>query len=250
VSKVYLAWQDPSSRQWYPIGQLTFDGDRYRFAYTKGAAAAPNFIPFGQMKDLYATYQATDLFPLFANRLLSKSRPEYKDFLHWLNFAESEADPMALLARTGGPRETDSLLVFPCPEPSPYGSYTVHFFSHGLRYLPKETIEVVSKLQPSTPLFLMPDPQNPSDSFAVALRTDDPAAIVGYCPRYFARDFRRLLELLPPKEIRVVVVRVNPDAPIQFRLLCKLSAPWPDGFSPCSEELYELLAQPSRNQPN
>jgi len=41
-----------------------------------------------------------------------------------------------MLARSGGRRETDTLTVFPIPEPDSEGRYRLHFFLHGLRYLP------------------------------------------------------------------------------------------------------------------
>ncbi|MGH7833049.1 MAG: HIRAN domain-containing protein [Candidatus Binatia bacterium] len=237
---LYLAWQEPESRQWLPVGKLSAEDGFYRFVYTKGAKFSKNFIPLGFMQDLHGVYKSHDLFPLFANRLISKKRPEYKDFLRWLDLREDEADPLVLLARTEGVRGTDSLTVFPCPERGPGGKYVVHFFSHGLRYLPDEARLRISKLRPGDRLYLMPDPQNPSDGCALALRTDDPATIVGYCPRYIASDF---LEILgnDPDTVEVRVKRVNADAPIQLRLLCTLTADWPENFKPCSTEYYEEL---------
>jgi hypothetical protein len=41
-----------------------------------------------------------------------------------------------VLARSGGRRETDTLTVFPIPEPDSEGRYCLHFFLHRLRYLP------------------------------------------------------------------------------------------------------------------
>jgi hypothetical protein len=189
------------------------------------------------MEDINCTYRSRELFPLLSNRLLSKNRPEYRDFLGWLNLRENEDDPLVLLARTGGFRATDSLMVFGCPEPI-MDNYHVHFFSHGIRYLPEFAIKKANDLVPGNRLYLMPDPQNPVDSFAIALRTDDPAAIVGYCPRFLAQDFNRLLSAgtLNANNIIVKVEKVNPDAPVQFRLLCNLTAPWPTGFRPYSAE--------------
>lgn len=242
MKTLYLAWQDPKERSWFPMGRLSFDGDVYRFVYTKGALKSPNFIPFGRMLNLRAAYASRELFPLFANRLLTKTRPEYKAFLGWLNLQNSEDDPLVLLGRSGGVRVTDSLTVFPYPEKSSDGIYDIHFFSHGLRYLPDYAVQVVEKLCPGSRLFLMPDPQNPHDAYTLALRTDDPVTIVGYCPRYFTEDFLFLLESGTPDTPKVLVERVNSDAPIQLRLLCNLRAYWPEGFVPCSSEDYEVLA--------
>lgn len=244
MKTVYLAWQDPKDRGWFPVGRLSFDGNVYQFVYTKGALKSPNFIPFGRMLNLRDVYVSKELFPLFANRLLAKTRPEYKAFLGWLNLQNSEDDPLALLGRSGGVRVTDSLAVFPCPEKSGEGIYDIHFFCHGLRYLPDHAAQVVEKIQPGARLFLMPDPQNPHDAYALALRTDDPVTIVGYCPRYLTKDFLFLLRSGPPDTPKVLVERVNSDAPIQLRLLCNLRAPWPEGFEPCSDEDYEVLASP------
>ncbi len=88
----------------------------------------------------------------------------------------------------------------------------------------------------------MVDWQNSYDPWAVALRTGDPIALVGFCPRYFAQTFRSLLERRDLK-VEVVVERVNLDAPTQLRLLCRLIAPWPEDFYPFSEEQYEPLVQ-------
>jgi len=241
LNVLYLAWQDPQSRQWFPVGKLSSEGGIYRFVYTKGAELSKNFIPFGFMQDLHAVYKPEALLPLFANRLISKKRPEYRDFLRWLDLREDEADPLVLLARTEGVRETDSLTVFPCPERDVDGKYVVHFFSHGLRYLPSEARIRISKLHSGERLYLMPDPQNPHDGFAIALRTDDPATIVGYSPRYISRDFLEILEN-DPDAVQVRVKRVNTDAPIQLRLLCTLTADWPENFKPCSSEYYKEIA--------
>lgn len=239
---LYVAWQDPETRRWFPVGRLTRENGVYRFVYTKGAEASSNFIPFGRMKALHQVYESLQLFPLFENRLLGSKRPEYKDFLHWLNVREGEDDQIALLARSGGIRETDSLMVFPCPEPGPNHTYEINFFSHGLRHLPEHSIPLIDKLLPGERLYLMPDPQNPHDAMAIALRTSDPPTIVGYCPRYLTQDFHQLLRENDPDEVKVLVERVNSDAPIQLRLLCALVAPWPRNFSPCSGEEYMPLA--------
>lgn len=239
---LYIAWQDPEARDWFPVGRLTFDGEVYRFVYTQGAKQSPNFLPFGRMTELDAVYESVELFPLFANRLLPVTRPEYRKFLDWLNVQEHEADPIALLSRSEGLRETDSLTVFPCPEKDAEGKLQIHFFSHGIRYLEDRAIQLIKNLDQGQRLYLMPDPLNPHHRYAIALRTSDPATIVGYCPRYLARDFLYMLSETSPDDIELTVERVNREAPIQLRLLCKLSARWPQDFEPCSDELYQPLA--------
>lgn len=66
----------------------------------EGCDAFEQFIPFGSLRDLHEVYESPELFPLFTNRVISKKRPEYRDFLRWLDLEDSEADPLVLLART------------------------------------------------------------------------------------------------------------------------------------------------------
>jgi hypothetical protein len=241
MKTVFIAWQDPESRQWFPVGRLSYDGNGYRFVYTQGAIVSSKFVPFGAMRDLHFIYESKELFPLFANRLLSKNRPEHKDYLDWLNIPSSNSDPLDELARTGGIRATDSLVVFPCPEPQPDGNYSLTFFGHGLRHLPSECVKWVEALEPGRRLYLMLDNQNEHDPLAIAMRTE-PVMVVGYVPRYYTEDFRKLLASTTDSTVHVSVEKVNVKAPIQMRLLCKIKAPWPADFHPCMGDVYKPLA--------
>lgn len=242
MKKVFLAWQDPQTRRWLPVGQLSRDRDDFRFVYTKGAESSERFVPFGRMTDLHAVYVAKELFPLFSNRLLTKSRPEYRDFLTWLGLDSDPDDALELLSRSGGKRATDELQVFPCPEPTAENTYVVEFFSHGIRHLPEETRARINKLLPRERLYLMRDIQNPSDDMALMMRTKDPVHNVGYCPRFYSAEFSRLIDLAGRDNVALTVSGINPSAPLQFRLRCRLSAPWPPGFSACAQETFAPLA--------
>jgi len=242
VKVLFLAWQDPETRRWFTVGKLSSEDGIFRFVYTKGATLSKNFVAFGSMQNLREVYMSRELFPFFSNRLISKKRPEYRDFLRWLDLPENGDDPLVLLARTEGVRGTDSLTVFPCPEPDASGKYVVHFFSHGSRYVPDEARIRINTLMPGERLYLTPDPQNESDGCAIALRTNDPATIVGYCPRYITYDFLQLLTN-DPEAVYVQVQRVNAEAPIQLRLLCKLTADWPETFQPFRSEEFEELGR-------
>ncbi len=86
------------------------------------------------------------------------------------------------------------------------------------------------------------DIQNPHHSLALALRTDDPVTIIGYCPRYLTDDFNHILDKCTEICPVVTVAQVNVEAPYQLRLLCKLISIWPESFQPCSTELYQEFA--------
>ncbi len=242
MKALFIAWQDKTTRRWAPVGRLSRENGVYRFVYTRGAEETPNFRPFGRMADLHKAYKSEELFPIFANRILAKNRPEYRDYLKWLGLSEAQHDALEELSRTGGLRATDSLEIFPCPEPTEGKNYEVYFFCRGLRHLHAENQERARQLGTSERLYLMQDLQNPHDSMALLMRTGDPITLVGYAPRYYSAEFTQLIKATAPDQVKVTVEQVNIDAPIQYRVLCKLVSPWPANFAPCARKEFQALA--------
>jgi hypothetical protein len=240
---LFLAWQDIHSRSWFTIGRLIYDGQQYRFVYTQGAKEAQNicdFQPLYSFPDLEQAYTSIYLFPVFSNRLMSRSRPDYTNFLQWLNIPEQEDDPLAILARSGGQRETDSFAVFPYPEPDEKGQYQLYFFAHGLRYLPKCAIERINDFVLGEKLWLAHEFQNPYDTKALTLNTED-HHIVGYCPRYLRSEiFDLIWKNASSVKLEVECVNLSPT-PLQFRLLCHVTALCKDDFRPFSSPEYQPL---------
>jgi hypothetical protein len=236
---LFLAWQDPFSRDWFVIGKLTFDGDVYQFVYTQGVEKARNkrnFTPLSSFPS-YKTYTSTHLFPVFANRLMSRSRPDYSSFIERLNLSDRENDPIEILARSGGERQTDTLAVFPLPEVDEQGKYNLYFSAHGLRHLPSSAIEKIEQLKPQHKLWLAHEFQNPYDPQALTLNTKD-HHIVGYCPRYLSAEIFEVLRHNSRLEVQVERVNQRPT-PLQRRLLCKMSADCQDHFRPFSGAQYQ-----------
>jgi len=244
--KLLLFSQNTETRSWFTVGLLEFINDEYSFKYSKSAHKAfleGDFIPFGVMKDFNKTFTSKTLFPLFKNRLLDKSRPEYVEYLEWLGLSRETATDMDELSRSGGLRATDQLQILPYPEKSPSGKYCVDFFVHGIRHLNKESANKVSQLSHGEKLLLIKEDSNQFDSLALAVSTQPAPVIIGYCPRFFAKDFRELLELNEEfKTIQLFVSQVNMDAPLQYRLRCRLEAVWPDDFSTFADEEFGVLS--------
>jgi len=237
MKALYIAWQDPETRRWHTVGRLSREGGYYQFVYTRGALESPRFDYLGRMRDKQKVYRSETLFPLFANRLLAASRPEYPDYLNWLG-VDKTANEMQLLARSGGRRGTDQLCVYPEVEPNAAGEMEIYFFSHGLRYLSDEEQAAISSLQPGDPLQLVPDDANEHDRYALRLVTSKPVR-VGYCPRYLNQGLHQLCEHTP---IQLTVEKANPDAPLQFRLLCKAVFVPPEGFELYATDAHLPLA--------
>ncbi len=238
MKALYVAWQDPETRRWHTVGRLSRNTGGYRFAYTQGANASPRFAYLGRMRDKGRVYYSDNLFPLFTNRLLDASRPEYPDYLDWMG-VDGAADEMELLARSGGRRGTDKLCVYPEVEPDEQGEMQLYFFSHGLRYLSDVEQAAVGRLQPGEALRLTPDDDNAQDRFALRLETAEPMRL-GYCPRYLNQDLRQIQQ---QTSILLTVEKANPDAPLQFRLLCKAVFTPPKGFELYSTDEHRLMVQ-------
>jgi len=244
-SALYVAWRGGTAElgTWSPIGKLERVDNLYRFVYTQGALTLPAFSPFPGMTDLYKVYESEELFPLFANRLLSKSRSEYEAYLTWGGFDPNNApDPLAILGVTEGIRQTDQLEVFPCPAPDVDGCYLTKFFLHGLRWVPTAALDRIAKLTEGEQLAMLLDLQNPYDRNAVALRAmNGERLLLGYVPRYLAQDMAKLSVSCNFAE--VTVQRVNPSAPLQMRVLCRMNACWPDDFEPCDQDAYHPIVE-------
>jgi len=230
---------------WKPVGRLEFCPEEghpekgfYRFCYTRGAEQLPDFIPFTGMHDLRAVYESYDLFPLFANRLLSESRPEYADYLKWGGFdSQHPPRPLALLGVTEGRRATDNIEVFPCPQPTERG-YVNRFFVHGVRHLQPSQLDRIKTLKQCEKLAFELENDNSHDSQAIKILTLDGTPI-GYLPRYLARDVRKLKHHCP--QTSLIVEYVNLDAPLQQRILCQMTSCWYGGVLPCDDGDFEPI---------
>jgi hypothetical protein len=245
MNTLFVAMQDQESRGWAPVARLRREHGQYRFVYTRGCRQVPEFEAFGRLDDLSAEYVSHELFPLFANRVLPKVRPEYQRYMDWLGLNPVEADVLEELGRTGGIRATDGLELISCPEPTEDRRYEIRFFARGVRHLGAGAQVTIGQLEVGERLYLMRDVQNEADGLALMLRTDDPVQLVGYVPRYYSADLSRLLDMVGPQEIAVYVDGVNNDAPSQYRLRCRVTAAWPEGFAACEAPEFQPISTPS-----
>jgi hypothetical protein len=82
---LFLAWQTPSDRAWFPVGRLDADTEhsRYRFSYTGGALTAERegFRPMVSFPRIHECYESSDLFPMFKNRVLAHQRRDFTGYL-------------------------------------------------------------------------------------------------------------------------------------------------------------------------
>lgn len=246
MTSLFVAWHANDPPVWGPVGRLDYEPGLaaavglYRFQYTRGARSLAGFEPFDGMNDLEQTYESGELFPLFKNRLLPAGRSDFRDYLTWSGFnPDDPPDPLVILGRTEGRKQTDAVELFPFPMPDSHGCYLHTFFAHGIRYMLPNAGPVLADLRTGDELELRPHPLNPVDPNAMAIFGGD--TLLGYVPRYLASDVKRLVQECPTQEVRLTVASVNQDAPMQQRLLCRLRACWPPEFQPCQGPEFEPI---------
>lgn len=244
VDTLYVAWRSPSSRAYYPVGRLTEKpgSPRFEFTYIAGAknAQKQGFQPFWGLPELDDVYLSDELFPLFSNRLMPGSRPDYSDHVARLGLDSSSATRFEVLSRSGGFRPTDTLEFFAPPvREAATDAFLWHFLVRGVRYMPMAE-ERTQRLQLGERLLPMQDRQNEFDQQAVLLRTQD-NYLLGYVPMYFVSDMAQLLQCQPALQITVHKVNL-PPAPIHNRILCVMQGPWPAGYKPFSAQMFLPLA--------
>lgn len=244
MKSAFVSWQNPDTRIWHIVGLLKH-ADDYSFRYTRGAEEASKlgFEPFVAFPELREVYTSSEVFPFFANRIMTAERPEYAGYLERLALTTEEASPMEVLIRSSGTKATDHLEIIGEPVRTDDNQFQVDFVVRSIRHLPVPMHDAVLRLEPGDSLFLMPDPQNHMDSKAVGIRTEriqgkQETYLIGYVPGCYTLDFRRLLDR-DPSAVSVKVLKVNPPpAPSQHRLLCRFTSPWPDDFVPFQDEKY------------
>ena len=240
---LFASWRDPASGSIYPIGRLIRrgrgDAANYSFAYLKLAEQLHGFEPLPGLPDLHRRYESDRLFPVFANRVMPRSRPEF-DLLATRVHLTSDADPFEVLARAGGRRATDRIEVFAAPSPSEDGQGCALFFVRGLRHV-DGAAEAASTLRYGDQLALVDDPQNDYNTRAVILRVCDGRQL-GWVPDYLV-DFVHEMRQLNDADPVVAVEHLNEQSvPAHMRLLCRMTAPWPDGYVPFSGPEFQSLA--------
>ena len=243
---LFLAWQDKArTRQWFPVGRMDVVRPEscYRFAYLHGAERArqeSGFEPLVDFPDFRRSYEAAELFPLFKNRVLTPKRPDFPEYLRQLDLPE-KADPIEILSVDGGYRATDFFEVFPKIERREDGAFRCRFFLHGWRHVSPAGQARLEQLQPGDKLVAAIEVNNPATYLAVQVQTTD-YHMIGWTPRYLARDLINAIARSPAK-LEAEVVKLNPaPAPSKQRVLIEFRGHWPEGYEPMAGDDFKLLA--------
>ena len=237
--KLFVAWRSPEG-QIVPIGELLQIADseaeiKFEFAYLKSAENAVDQYRLPGFSDLSTRYTSSTLFPTFANRLMPRHRPDYDAFVSRLGLC-GPVDPFEVMERSGGRRQTDRIEVFAGPELE-NGRLEALFFLRGIRHI-EGAEERVNKLKVGAPLGLRRDEDNGVNPLALHLLDGDDE-VIGYLPDYLVSTTHDLEDLNGQWPNITVEHWNSTDAPFHMRLLCRMSAVWPEGYQPMSGSEFE-----------
>lgn len=245
---LYVAWQDGGSRRIMPVGRLTRSGERYEFAYIQAARQAQEhgFEPLLSFPSLDSVYRSDFLPPLFRNRVMNRSREEFGEYAAELGLSPEQAEPVTVLARSGGRRSTDKLEVFAPPAATSQWVEGL-FLARGVRHVAGSEA-VIGALQVGDRLRVIEDHENPVNRLALEV-ADDAGQRFAYVPDYLASEIGRVG--IDPAAMVVNVERINPDpAPVHHRVLCRFCFPADQGaelfggqdYRPISPEASDVAA--------
>jgi len=244
LKTLFLAWQAPD-RQWFPIGRLSADVEKseYQFDYIRGALSARDatgFKPLVAFPDFEQKYSASELFPLFTNRILTKSRKGFSDYIRSLDLDPKHLNMLEVLAITGGERQTDSFEVFRKIYKEPDGSFKCRFFLHGLNHVNKLGAERATRLKEGEHLQISVEINNPKTKNAIQLSTQDYLPL-GWTPRYLVSDL--LLAMSDSPELKARVVKVNSTSvPLNRRYLIEMNGIiLPKGIEPMAGKEFQPI---------
>lgn len=243
--RLFVAWQNPESRSVSPVGCLIEVGPPesriYYFSYLKRAQDVANFEPFVAFPDFGSVYRSETLFPFFQNRVMSRRRADYPEYVRSLRLP-ADAEPFDILARSGGRRSTDPIEVFPEPDVDVETAHaTVFFFVRGIRHLDGAE-EAARSVFAGIRLYLAHDLQNPFNPRAYLLVTGR-RRCAGWVPDYLVEYTHDMINVCGSEQVSVQVDHVNDFAlPASRWLLCKMTTCSPDQYVSFSGGDFELAA--------
>ena len=236
MSTLYLAWQHPPSRRWFPVGRLVrrqCGAEEFEFAYVQGAKEAETMAGFRAIPEFPSfdqRYRASALFPTFRNRAMNASREDRAEYLLQLGLDAQGADEFKELSVSGGRSYSDSYEVFPEIEPDPDGKFHVMLAVHGLRHSNAKAVQAVQELRVGEELGVALELNNPVTGYALRVHTLDYHTL-GWLPRYIAEGIHESADW-ETLDAKVTVARVNPCAPLSQRLMVNFSGRLPAGVNP------------------
>lgn len=239
---LFVTWRHPDGLI-HPVGLLTQrvsdESQAFEFVYLKNAETLDGFPLLPGLPGLHQSYVDEELFPVFRKRQMPRQRPDYEEYVEALGL-DVETDPFEVMARNEGRKMTDRIEVFAPPHHTDSGDLTALFFARGVRHR-EGASDAVAGLQPGDRLTLVDESDNSKNPRAILINTRNNEP-VGWIPDYLVETIHELRNLTSGEGIEVTAEHVNPpDVAPYMRLICRLTAPWPDGYEPLSGPEFQPI---------
>lgn len=232
-----VLWQNPVERAYLVVGRLGYDGSEYTFGYTESSVAAfqQGFRGLPGLRDPALRYVSDALFPVFAQRTLDPTRPDYAGYLDSLGLDE-QATPFEQIVHSGGHRAADTLQLIEQPRLEA-NRLAATFLLNGVRHVPRRplifhegSVEVtgaeheraLASLSPGCGLAYRHESGNEKNPEAIAL-TSLHGVPLGYVPNVFAGGIHDLIRRGSPIKFSVRAAN-GPDAPSHLRVVVDFEA--------------------------
>ena len=240
--RLAVAWQHPGTRRITAVGLLTCSDASYTFSYLRSATGVEGFQPFLGFPDLARRYEYNALFPLFAQRVMRASRPDFSRYRQALRLG-ADASEWSILGRSQGHREGDGIRVFPEPDVDEAGGTTSTFFVSGLRHRMGQDPRISGALDALTPgdrLRLIDEPTNAEDARAL-LVAEGAGLTLAWVPSVLLSYVHTVRSTAGPL---ITVAGTNgPDVPPAYRLLVHLRGTVAEGYQPFNGPEWTLASE-------
>jgi len=242
IPRLAVTWQHPLTRRTTPVGLLTHVDSTYRFCYLRSAGTVEGFQPFLGFPDLERRYAAAALFPLFAQRVMRPSRPDFDRYRRALGLDVDSSD-WSMLGRSQGQREGDGIRVFPEPGVVEAGVTSSTFFVNGLGARMRED----RRVEPALVRLVVGDRLRLLDERAAAegaralLVVEHTGVALAWVPGVLLSHLDTIRFHGAP-ELSVVDAN-GPDVPAAHRLLVMLRGTAPVGYRPFDGPEWSLASK-------
>jgi len=189
------------------------------FRYRETARQEPGFHALDGYPNFDCIYESQTLPAFFANRVMSRHRESFPEYLVWLGLEGAEelpTLPLEVLATTGGPRVTDTFHIVDGLDQGA-GVIDTRFFVSGIRHCPGAA-ECVQQLHVGDSLKVIRDFANTRNHLALQLDTARNVQI-GWIPDWMLTYVHPFVE---NGTVSVTVERINEDAPEHLMVLCRI----------------------------
>lgn len=185
--KTIITWKNPTLRQRYKIGELTYNKNKYKFKYFEDSlkeAKESGFKVLGEFIDFQKEYISENLFLTFSTRLPNKKRKDFKKFLEENKISE-DANDLKILMSTRGVLATDTIELF---EKIDFDKNEIESHLVGTRHYINDTTYLDKNME----IEIVLEPKNLYDKFAIYANNSKKEKL-GYIPKIYSEEMTKWL---------------------------------------------------------